>query len=238
MSGATAQAAANADRFAAAHRALTADGDIQFAMGPVTPPPPPPEWLRALGRALRDVLRPIVRGVRWLLRLLPDGPYAQIFLWSVLAIVGVAVGWMAYERIRYGVWRLPRRRRAGVVPVETADEEGWTPNAAPVRAWLREADAMAAEGRYAEAVHHLLFRSVEDIGKRRPQVVRPALTSRELAAAGGIPAPVRGLFARIAGLVERSLFGGRAVGPDDWTAARAAYADIALPRTWRQDTRA
>jgi hypothetical protein len=63
--------------------------------------------------------------------------------------------------------------------------------------------------------------------------VRPALTSRELAAAEAIPAPARDLFARIARLVERSLFGGRPVAADDWTTARAAYADFALPGTWR-----
>ena len=33
----------------------------------------------------------------------------------------------------------------------------------------READALAAEGRFAEAIHHLLLRSVEDIGRRRPR---------------------------------------------------------------------
>ena len=59
------------------------------------------------------------------------------------------------------------------------------------------------------------------------------LTSRELAAAEAIPAPARDLFAGIARLVERSLFGGRPVAADDWTEARAAYADFALPGTWR-----
>ena len=92
---------------------------------------------------------------------------------------------------------------------------------------------MAAQGRFAEAVHHLLFRSIEDIAKRRPRLVRPALTSRELAAADAIPGPARELCAGIARLVERSLFGGRAVDADDWASARRAYADFALPGTWR-----
>ena len=63
--------------------------------------------------------------------------------------------------------------------------------------------------------------------------MRPSLTSRELAAATGIPTLARELFARIAGYVERSLFGGRPVGADDWMQARAAYADFALPGTWK-----
>ena len=86
----------------------------------------------------------------------------------------------------------------------------------PARAWLDEADALAARGLYAEAVHHLLFRSVEDIQRAARTLVRPSLTSRELAAASGIPTIARELFARIAGYVERSLFGGRPVVADDW----------------------
>ncbi|HLL31408.1 MAG TPA: DUF4129 domain-containing protein, partial [Allosphingosinicella sp.] len=155
-----------------------------------------------------------------------------MFLWTVLALAASAFAWMVYRRIRDGEWRLPRRRRAEQVEAE-AEEEAWAPEAAPARSWLREADALAAQGRYAEAVHHLLFRSIEDIGRRRPRLVRPALTSRELAAAEALPVPARSLFSRIAGLVERSLFGGRAVGADDWTEARAAYADLVTPGAWR-----
>jgi hypothetical protein len=162
---------------------------------------------------------------------MPDAPYARIFLWTVLAVAAAALLYMIYLRLRDGEWRLPRRRRP--VSVEPVPEEEWSPDAAPARSWLREADALAAQGRYAEAVHHLLFRSIEDIARRRPRLVRPALTSRELAAAEALPPPARSLFARIAGLVERSLFGGRAVDSGDWTEARAAYADLVLPGTWR-----
>lgn len=139
---------------------------------------------------------------------------------------------MLYRRLRHGTWRLPRWRRAAPA-FEAADEEEWRPDFAPARSWLEEADALAAQGRFAEAIHHLLFRSIEDIARRRPHLVRPALTSRELAAADAVPNGARGLFARIAALVERSLFGGRAVGPSDWSDARAAYADFALPGAWR-----
>jgi len=162
---------------------------------------------------------------------MPEAPYARIFLWTVLALAAAALLWMIYQRFRHGEWRLPRRRRA--VSVETSDEDqAWAPEAA-ARSWLDEADALAGQGLYAEAIHHLLFRSVEDIAKRRPRLVRPALTSRELAAAEAVPPAARDLFARIARLVERSLFGGRAVDAGDWSSARAAYADFALPGAWR-----
>ncbi len=163
---------------------------------------------------------------------MPDAPYARILLWTVLAAAALGFAVMLYRRIRDGEWRMPGRRRPVGIEAE-AEEEAWAPEATPARSWLREADGLAAQGRYAEAVHHLLFRSIEDIARRRPRLVRPALTSRELAAAEALPPPARSLFARIAGLVEHSLFGGRPVEASDWSSARTAYADLVLPGTWR-----
>lgn len=178
------------------------------------------------------MLRPVGRALDWIGSFMPNAPYARILLWTVLAFAALALLWMIYERFRHGEWRLPRRRRALAI-AQDEEEPTWAPEAAPARSWLSEADALADQGLYAEAVHHLLFRSVEDLARRRPRLVRPALTSRELAAAEAVPPAARDLFARIARLVERSLFGGRAVDAGDWSTARAAYADFVLPGTWR-----
>jgi len=225
-------AAGAADGLAAAHDALKADSSIQFSLQPAPPPPQPPQWLRDVFEWLGEALKPVGRLFQWISSFMPDAPYARILLWTVLAAAALGFTIMVYRRIKDGEWRLPGRRRAVGVAAE-AEEEAWAPEAAPARSWLREADALAAQGRYAEAVRHLLFRSIEDIGRRRPRLVRPALTSRELAAAEALPPPARSLFARIAGLVEHSLFGGRPVEAADWTAARTAYADLVLPGTWR-----
>ncbi len=234
VSGGTSHQVATAtDRFAAAHAALTADPTVQFTLQRAPPPPQAPEWLKHFGAWLGKLLEPVGRFLLWLDSLLPRWPYARILLWGVLAIVVGAVAWATYQRLRHGTWRWPWRltRRAATVAVAPAPE--WAPEAAPAREWLREADALAAQGRFAEAVHHLLRRSIDDIARRRPRLVRPALTSRELSASDAIPASARDLFAGIARLVERSLFGGRSVGPDDWSTARAAYKDFALPGAWR-----
>jgi hypothetical protein len=232
VSGHGEAAAAAAQRFADAHRALREDPTIQFGMGPAVVPKPPelPAWLKWL----LEHLKPVGRFFDWVSSLMPAAPYVRIFLWSVIGLLALMLVWMIVTRLRSGEWRIPlKKRRARQVAVGELAEDEWAPDFAPARAWLDEADALAARGLYAEAVHHLLFRSVEDIKQKRPQLVRPSLTSRELAAATGIPTIARELFARIAGYVERSLFGGRPVVADDWIRARAAYADFALPGQWR-----
>ena len=219
------------EQLAAAHRALRAGGDVQFDMVPAPGRPPPPAWLKALGEWLEWALAPVGRFLRWIASFMPDAPYARIFLWTMIAALAALLIWMVVDRIRHGVWRLPRWRRRVAASI-AVDEDAWTPDAAPARAWLEEADALAGQGRYAEAVHHLLLRSVEDMARRRPQIVRPALTSRDLARAKGIPPAPRRLFAEIAAVVERSLFGGRAIDAQEWDRCRHAYADFAQTRSW------
>lgn len=188
-------------------------------------------WLKAFFEWLGDVLEPVGKFLNWIGSFLPDAAYARIILWTVLALAAAALLWALYNRLKHGEWRLklPRLAPAG----ELYLDEEWSPEDAPALSWLEEAEALAREGRYAEAVHHLLFRSIEDIASRRPSLVRPALTSRELAASTAVPVRARDLFAGIARLVERSLFGGRPVGEPDWLEARDAYREFALAGAWR-----
>lgn len=229
---ASSQAAAEYGRdFASAHQALRADKAVQFNLTPADPPPEPPQWLKDFMDWLDEVLKPVGDFFKWLGQFMPDSAVWRFLIWALIALVAVALVVMIHQRLRHGDWRLPWRRgeELAVLPPE---EEEWRPEAAPVRSWLEEADALAAKGRFAEAIHHLLLRSVEDIARRRPRLVRPALTSRELAASDGIPSAARELFASIARLVERSLFGGREVGKADWDSARTAYAAFALAKAW------
>lgn len=218
--------------FASAHQALKADPAIQFNLSPAPPPPQPPQWIKQLIEWLDRVLKPVERLFDWIGSFMPDAPLARFLLWTVLAIAAATLLVLIYLRLRHGEWHLPWRRGKAVelIPVE---EEEWRPEAAPARSWLEEADALAAKGRFAEAIHHLLLRSIDDVARRRPKLVRPALTSRELSTSEGIPASARQLFTAIAARVEHSLFGGREVGPADWNEARTAYADFALPKAWR-----
>ena len=223
--------AGSSDRFAHAYRVLRDDSSVQFNLTPPPAPPRPPAWIEAVFRWLGHTLKPVGQALRWIAGLVPDAAYARILLWTVIALGAAALLWALFNRIRHGEWslRLPRRADAA----DAAAEEEWAPAESGARSWLEEADALARERRFAEAIHHLLFRSIDDIAGRRPALVRPALTSRELAGSDGIPGRARELFAGIARLVERSLFGGRPVSERDWHEARSAYSDFALPAAWR-----
>jgi hypothetical protein len=209
----TAGAAGDPARFAEAHRQLLQDGSIQFEMKPFQLPEVP-AWLRWLGEALEG-----------------GGPVFQLIFWILVAAAAAALLYWGARWIEGG--GLDRFRRRGPA-AEGEGDEGWRPQEAPARALLSEADSLAAAGRYAEAAHLLLFRSIEDIDRRRPEVVRPALTSRDIADAPQLPSGPRHAFSRIVMTVERSLFGGRAIGETDWAGCRAAYEDFAFAPEWRR----
>lgn len=194
--------------FAEAHRRLLEDGAIQFDL-PRYEPPHTPDWLHRLGQGVESAL-----------------PLLKILFWLALAVL---VLFLLYTIALWAMgrdWRWWRRRAA-----ETAPD--WRPEEGPARQLLADADALAGRGLFSEAARLLLFRSIADIDTRRPDLVRPALTSRDIAALSAIPDRPRGAFARIAALVERSLFARRPLGDDDWRDARAAYEEFAFAEGWR-----
>ena len=156
---------------------------------------------------------------------LPPIPLMQVVFWLAVA---VGVAFLIYLILNKLADRRPREE------AETTEREvaKWRPEEKVARALLAEADAMAEAGRYDEAARLLLHRSLEDIAKRKPKLLRPALTSREIARAGMLPDAVRDAFAAMAAPVERSLFGGRALDRAAWEGARSAYNDFALPKAW------
>lgn len=206
--------AADQARFDAAHRALLADKRIQFELPAKAPEPPPPDWLVRFFDWLGDLFK----------RLGDAGPVAQVIFWLIVA--GVVV------MILYALWPLAKRLWSRLRGGAEAEPEDWRPEAAPARALLAEADALAARGDYAEAAHLVLLRSVEQIGSRRPHFVRPALTSRDIARIDGLPGDVARAFTQIAGVVETGLFAARPVGAEAWAQCRAAYEAVAFPKSW------
>ena len=106
------------------------------------------------------------------------------------------------------------------------------PEQTRARALLEDADALAAQGRFAEAVHLLLFRSIDEIQSKRSGVIGRSLTSREIGALGVLPEPVRDTLLPIIRIVERSFFGGQDVNETGWQEARASYEHFAFGAAW------
>ena len=210
-------AAAQADGFASDWQALRGDEQIQFS--PLTLPEqsPPPGWLADVAEFLAWLFSPLVDVLGALGRVL--GLSGQAIMWLLLA---GAVALVAILLVRHVRTLAARRGEA----VAAAPE--WAPDAGEALALLDDADRLAAEGRYDEATHLLLRRSVGQIAAARPGLLEPSSTAREIAALAALPETARRAFAVIAERVERSLFALRGLSADDWHAARAAYAEFAL----------
>ncbi len=199
--------------FTRAHQALMRRHDLQLGF-PQRQVPPTPQWLidflHAFGRLVRAI-----------------APALKIFFWVAVAAAVLAAAYVIARPLLERVgWR---RRRAAAARTPAAED--WRPTAARARTLLEEADRLAEEGRYDEAARLILFRSIEDIDRRWPNLVRPALTSRDIAAHTALPDAARATFFGIAQVVERSLFGGRRLEAADFAACRRAYSDFALPGT-------
>jgi hypothetical protein len=158
-------------------------------------------------------------------------PAFEAVFWCGVAIVaGLVLYFLGREVLRYRRREKPAMQRAG------DNLPDWRPPVARARALLADADRLAAQGKFAEAVHHLLFRSIEDIDERRPRTLSPALTSRDIARIEALPAPARMAFGRITASVERSYFGGHALDAQDYAECRHSYEAFALPDAWGADT--
>ncbi len=201
--GATSAAAGEA-KLIAAHQALMQADGLQHAFSAMPAPKPPPPWLEPLFRALQAAT-PVLKVVFW------AGVIAGalLLLWVIVRDLPFAAAF--------------RRRRKPAAPA--AD---WRPDAAAARALLEDADRLAREGRFEEAIHLLLFRSIEDIAVRRPGAIRAAFTSRDIVEAAPLSEAGRSAFRVITEAVERSFFAGRPAGSADFDRCRGHYEAFAL----------
>jgi hypothetical protein len=193
---------------AEAHRRLLADKSLQFDFGQAPPPPkPPPNWLVELLEAL--------------------APFMKYLFWGLVIAVGaLIVAFLVREVLRVRWARNPKKVRTA------QDVSAWRPQEARARLLLAQADELAAQGLYAEAAHHLLLHSIQDVEDHRPRAIRPALTSRDIAALEALPPTPKQAFQRIAEAVERSLFGGRPLDAAGFAECRSAYEAFAFEGAW------
>lgn len=240
-----------ADQLGEAHNLLIGDNSIQFDLPPASwqppqsappsldpspasnpppmpapqAPPPTPQSVPAPSPS-PDVPVPSGGGADSALN-----SAMHVFLWVAAGIaLAILLYWIfAWFRDRRSGGEASGRRER-----KAKETAAWRPEEEQAVQLLDEADVLANEGRYDEAVHLLLHRSIGEIGAHRPDLVRPALTSRDIARHPLLPPGPASAFARIAALVERSFFARRPLGPDDWQACRVAYREFAFAEGWQR----
>jgi hypothetical protein len=206
----SAGAAGNDEAFLHAHDNLIARSDYQFSL-PDFAAPKVPDWLQALAHFLQN---------NWV-----------AIKWGSCIVAGLILCYVIYALVRKFWPLLTNIKSTADSPQET--EEEWRPTPAQARQLLSESDALAARGLYSEAVHLLLLRSIEDIDERRPHLVQPMLTSREIARLRALPEQARAAFGGIAQIVERALFAGDNIGAVEFARCRKDYESFAFPALWQ-----
>lgn len=199
-----------------AHARLLQDNELQLTRPEQEmvdiEPVDPPGWVEALGQFLESL-----------------GPVFMVVFWTAVALVVLGLVYFLFGeaiRMRLGIGNKKPEKPADDVLIDIR------PDADRARSLLEEADALAREGRFAEAVHLLLFRSIEDVQERLEGGVPTSLTSREIAGLGSMPDRARRALKPIIQVVEHSFFGGRDVDVDGWQSARRSYEDFAFGEGW------
>jgi len=215
------QGDSNTASFNTAWNDVRADANIQFTPTPAPKPPESPQWwldfLAWLGKLLAPVMEALAAA--W--------PILRILLLLALAAGVLTLVWIILAPY-VEQWRGRKR------PVEQV----WQPQPDAARALLAEAEAFAATGQFDQAVRLLLHRSIADIEQRRPHLLRPSSTAREIERFADLPDAPRAMFAVIAGQVERGLFAALPIDESGWRISRDAYAGFALSESWRGGAKA
>jgi hypothetical protein len=195
--------------FDKAFRRLKSQDQLQFEMANALPPPKM-DWLKKLLKPFFEFLGAML-------------PVFKILFWALLAF---GAGLILYI-IAMALWNF-RQARKNREDDDNQPSPLYRPSSERARILLAAVDELAEQGLYAEAVHQLLFRSVQDLTLARPNMIRRSYTSREIAGLHELTPETRTAFSFIAAEVERSYFGGRSLDKQAFLRCREAYAQLAV----------
>lgn len=209
------------EKFDDSFRALKRDDSLQFELPPAEPkepPKPPPDWLKPIIDFLEAVFGFI-------------GLFLPYIFYGLLGLGVVAI---LYFVLREVVESRFATRQVKTAPIKKVEKPLYAPTSEEARVLLETVDALAAAGKYNEAVHTLLFRSIQDIDLKRPNTIRRSLTSREIAGLDILTPATRDAFSLIGRVVENSYFGGQPIDQSDFQTCREAYVQFAVPQAWAE----
>jgi hypothetical protein len=154
---------------------------------------------------------------------LPIPPWlVETILWAAGILVGGLVlfflGNLVFDllRNRTAFQRNREAPPAGGVTIEAPSPQ----RRAAEQRTLDEADRLAADGRFSEAIHLLLLVAMERLRRELGPRVAPAMTSREVLRLIPIPGEVVDPLARMVAASEINHFGGRHAGAPDYRTCR------------------
>jgi len=154
---------------------------------------------------------------RVVLPVLGAGAVLAKIVFIVLLVVAVllVLGWVLREVMRRG--------RAAEESGGAAEAAAEAPEREPA---FEDAARLAAEGRYAEAIHALLLAAIRTFAERSRTPVQPSRTSRELVRLLPLGAETRGAFTELVKTVELSLFGGVPVGREEYERSLSRFRSL------------
>jgi hypothetical protein len=146
----------------------------------------------------------------------------KTILWTLGAVVAAIILFFLFNlarellESRLGIKRSPKAPPAEPVKVQAVP---------PARReaehrTLAEADALAAEGRFSEAIHLLLLVAMERLRRELGPRVAPAMTGREVLRLSAIPGEAAAPLTRMVSLSEINHFGGRSAKEPDYRNCR------------------
>ena len=188
---------------------LQRDHGIQFTFPDVVDPPKPPPWFTRLLHFLSL-----------------HADWFRTAGWIVFGLILLIIGYFLVRHLLNRNWNIPR-------PIDNAPMAAWQPSAERAHLLLHDADLLAGQDRFAEAAHHLLLVSIQEISERRPRAVRPSMTSREIAVLPDLTRDAREVFSGIAGVVEQCLFARRSIGRAEFLECRRAFERFTYPSAWQ-----
>jgi hypothetical protein len=145
----------------------------------------------------------------------------RLLLWGMVIVIGVLVAsWIASELSRYG-------GDAELAPADEAADRMQAAAKAIIDRPLGDADELARHGLFAEAIHTLLLRTLQELVRSAAVRVAPATTSREILARVPLLADARSALAGLITAVEITHFGDAPASAADYERCRQQFAVFA-----------
>jgi hypothetical protein len=138
-------------------------------------------------------------------------------MWGLVVVAAVLIAsWLASELSRYG-------GDAELPPEAEVHDRMQAASAAIIERPLGDADELARRGEFAEAIHVLLLRTLQELARSAAVRVAPATTSREVLARVPLLADARSALAGLITAVEITHFGDEPANAADYERCRQQF---------------